>query len=231
MKGLSKALGDAFLVGGLALIVAVFFLFLKNCQPENLFYLNLAVCCIMYITSFVTMYDLVGSVDDVAKAAPGFGMRWIADGTYAVSVIALVALSIVYQLNFNLCIVIHIAILLLYLWAAFVASRMSNLVTKFEEKETQRKSGLEQVRARLDEVELACRLANVSSYIPKIDKIRDELRYISPSDSAMAQTLESKIVESLALVNVKLSSAGKAEDIEAGLDQVLLLMDMRKKQY
>ena len=47
----------------------------------------------------------------------------------------------------------------------------------------------------------------------------------------MAQTLESKIVESLALVNVKLSSAGKAEDIEAGLDQVLLLMDMRKKQY
>ena len=62
MKGLSKVLGAAFLVGGLALIVAVFFLFLKECQPENLFYLNMAVCCLMYIISFVTMYDIVGSV-------------------------------------------------------------------------------------------------------------------------------------------------------------------------
>lgn len=231
MKGLSKALGAAFLVGGLALIVAVFFLFLKNCQPENLFYLNLAVCCVMYITSFVTMYDLVGSVEDVAKAAPGFGIRWVADGTYALSVIALVALSIVYQLNFNLCLIIHIAVLLLYLWAAFVASRMSNLVNKFEQKEEQRRSGLELIKSRLDEVEVSCRLSNVSSYIPKIEKIREELRYISPSDAAMAQTLEAKIVEALALVDVKLSSAGDADGIEAGLDQVLSLLDMRKKQY
>lgn len=231
MKGLSKALGAAFLVGGLALIVAVFFLFLKNCQPENLFYLNLAVCCVMYITSFVTMYDLVGSVEDVAKAAPGFGIRWVADGIYALSVIALVALSIVYQLNFNLCLIIHIAVLLLYLWAAFVASRMSNLVNKFEQKEEQRRSGLELIKSRLDEVEVSCRLSNVSSYIPKIEKIREELRYISPSDAAMAQTLEAKIVEALALVDVKLSSAGDADGIEAGLDQVLSLLDMRKKQY
>ena len=231
MKGLSKALGAAFLVGGLALIVAVFFLFLKECQPENLFYLNMAVCCLMYIISFVTMYDIVGSVDDVAKAAPGFGLRWLADGTYIFSVILLVVLSIVYQLNFNLCLLIHFAILLLYLWAAFVASRMGNLVTKFEEKEVQRKNSLEQIKARLDEVELAYRLPNAPSYIPKIEKIREELRYISPSDAAMAQTIEAKIVEALALVSVKLSSNGVAEEIEAGLDQVLVLIDMRKKQY
>lgn len=231
MKGLSKVLGAAFLVGGLALIAAVFFLFLKECQPENLFYLNLAACCLMYVVSFVTMYDIVGSVDDVAKAAAGFGLRWIADGTYIFSVILLVVLSIVCQLNFNLCLIIHIALLLVYLWSVFVASRMGNLVSGFEKKEEQRKSGLELIKSRLDEVELSCRLSSGGSYMPKIENIREELRYISPSDGAAAQTIEAKIVEALALVSVKLSSNGVAEEIEAGLDQVLVLIDMRKKQY
>jgi len=231
MKDMSKALVAAFLVGGLALIVAAFFLFLKECQPENLFYLNLTASCAVYMIAFFTMFDVVGSVDKVGSTASGFGLRWISDGLYALMAVALIVLSIVFELPFKVCLIVHMALLLCYLFMVFISSKTGSLTSSYENKEKERKSGLEQIKASLAAVELKCRMSSDGACLPMLDKIREELRFISPGNEAAARMIEDQILDVLLLVDTMLGSAGNEEKVKQGLEKCLALIDMRKKQY
>lgn len=231
MKNLSKAAVAAFLVGGLALIIATFFLFLKECQPENLFYLNLVAACMVYLISFFTMFDVVGTVDEVGRRASGLGLRWMSDGLYLLFAIALIVVSIIYELPFKVCLIIHIALLLGYLFMVFVSSKIGTMTSSFEEKEKERKSGMDQIKASLTGLKLKCRMSSDQACLSMLDKIREELRFVSPSNDAAARMIEDQILGVLSLVDTMLASSGNEDKIKAELDKCLSLIDMRKKEY
>lgn len=231
MKNLSKAVVAAFLVGGLALIIAAFFLFLKDIQPENLFWLNLVASCAVYIIAFCTMFDVTGSVDKVGRTASGFGLRWMSDGIYFLCSITLIVLSIVNSWPFNVCLIIHVALLLGYLFMVFVSTKLGSMTSSYEDREKERKSSLEKIKTALTGLELKCRMTSNEAYLPVIDKISEELRFISPGNSGAAQMIENQIIDVLALVDVQLASPDNEAKIKDNFDKCLSLIDMRKKQY
>ena len=115
MKNVSKFVSYLFLIAGIGNICAVFFLFLKNIQEEKLFYLNLIVSCLVYTLIFFRAFDIFGSVDKVAGAGSGYGLKWTGLRLYFFLAMGLVVVSIIAKLGFNLCLIAHIVLLFVLL--------------------------------------------------------------------------------------------------------------------
>ena len=75
MKNTSKIISYLFLIAGLGIIIAAYFLFLKDYQEEKLFYLNMVATCLVYAIIFLRAFDIFGPVDKVAKNSSGYGLK------------------------------------------------------------------------------------------------------------------------------------------------------------
>lgn len=231
MKNVNRFISALFLLGGAALIIAVFLLFLKDVQAADLLYLNMTACCLAYIITFVSAFDLLGPVDKVKKGAPGYGLRWAATWMYLISVTATVVLSIPIGLGFNLYLILHIVYLFFFLLTTAMSVAIAHTVNAREAKEEARKSGLKEIQARVSMLEAECAM-NAAHLSPKVEEIKEEMRYVTASDSPAAGALEAKLIRQIALVTVKLESpTTDSAAVEQGLDACLKLIELRKKQY
>lgn len=231
MKNINKALCLFFLLGGVALIVAIFLLFLKEVLEPDMLYLNMVSCCVAYAITFVSAADIIGSVKRVSKAAPGYGLRWTAEWIYLPAVIVTVVLSIILKLGFNLCLILQISYLFVFLMLTVLSVALSHNVNSFEAKEEVRKSGLKDIQTRIAMVEAQCAI-NAGALSPKVAQIKEEIRYVTASDSPAAAALEEKLIGQLALLEVKLSEPVIAqESVAQELETCLKLIELRKKQY
>lgn len=231
MKNINKSLFLLFLLGGIAIIVAVFLLFLKEALEPDMLYLNMISCCVAYAITFVSAADIIGSVKRVSKAAPGYGLRWTAEWIYLPVVIITIVLSIILGLGFKLCLILHIIYLFLFLMITALSVALSHNVNDFEAKEEARRSGLKDIQARIAMLEAQCAL-NAGQFAPKVAQIKEEMRYVTASDSPAAAALEEKLVRQLALAEVKMEGpVTDAEAVGKELETCLKLIELRKKQY
>lgn len=231
MKNINKALCLFFLLGGVALIVAVFLLFLKEILEPDMLYLDIVSCCVAYVITFVSAADIIGSVSRVSKAAPGYGLRWTAEWIYLPAVIVTVILSIVLQLGFNLCLILQICYLFVFLMMTVLSVALSHNVNGFEAKEEARRSGLKDIQAGIAMLEAQCAM-NAVAQAPEVARIKEEMRYVTASDSPAAAALEEKIIRQLSLLEVKLSDpAADRKVVDQEFEACLKLIELRKKQY
>lgn len=231
MKNINRSICALFLLGGVALIIAIFLLFLKEVQATDLLYLNMTACCLAYVITFTTAFDLLGPVGQVKKAAPGYGLRWTATWIYLPAVTATVALSIILSLGFNLCLILQIAYLFCFLMMTTLSVAISHNVNAHETKEAVRRSGLNEIQTNIALLEAQCTI-NAAHLAPKVAQIKEETRYITASDSPAAAALEAKLLKQISLATVKLESpAIDSADVEKELDACLTLIELRKKQY
>ena len=231
MKNTNRSIGLFFLLGGMALIIAIFLLFLKDMQAADLLCLNMTACCLAYAITFISVSDLLGPVDQVKKAAPGYGLRWTATWIYLPAVTATVTLSIILGLGFNLCLILQIAYLFGFLMMTALSVAIAHNVAAHETKETVRKSGLNEIQTNIAILEAQC-ATNAAHLAPKVARIKEEIRYITASDSPAASALEAKILKQIALVAVRLESpVTEPDSVGKELDACMTLIELRKKQY
>lgn len=232
MNKTSKFISILFLIGGWGIVIAAFFLFLKNIQETNLFYLNLIATCLVYSIVIIRAYDILGPVDRVAKSGSGYGLKWLGVWIYTPLALALIVCSIILGLGFNLCLIGHIILLFGLLSFFFLGSLVKNNVNEVTDKIEARKSGLKEISAQIDLLEMHNKMNNGALYQEEIDKLRENVRFITASDNPAAVAYENKLVEKIQLIASQIEHDSQpAEVIKAEFKECMTIIELRKKQY
>ena len=232
MKNTSKIISYLFLIAGLGIIIAAFFLFLKDYQEEKLFYLNIVATCLFYAIIFLGAFDIFGSVDKVAKNSSGYGLKWYGVWLYTPLALGLIVVSIVFGLSFNFSLIGHLVLLFILLLFFFLGSVVKNNANEVIGNIEVRKSGLKEISAQIALLEMQSKLGKGPSYQEAIDKLRENVRFITASDDPVAVAYENKLIEKIRLIASQLEhNSQSAEVINAEFDECMSIIELRKKQY
>ena len=232
MKKISKIISAFFLLGGLGIIIAVFFLFLKDLQEEKLFYLNLVASCLLYGIIFLRVTDIFGSVEKVGRNSSGYGIKWLAVWLYTPAALGLIVCSILLQWGFKPCLIAHVVLLFLLLVLFFLGSLIKNNVNEVVGNIEARKSGLKEISSQIDLLEMQNKLGKNGEYQEAIDKLREAVRFITASDKPVAVAYEEKLIEKIRLIASQLEhNSQPAEVINAEFEECMSIIELRKKQF
>ncbi len=218
---------------GEGLICALFFLGLKGMEPEELFYVNLGAASLAYILIFVHSFNLTGQFSRSSHSTAGVGASMVGVSLYALAVTALVVISYMGMLELPLALILHgAAIALLILFAIFTHSSVENVSSAMGEIE-QRKESLSDIRSRVDSLEIEARLSeNGTKYGALIVELREQIRYITPSDNSLAKSLEAKLAVEIQTMEM-LSRAADADSERrwrAAYNTAREIIKLRKQQ-
>lgn len=232
MNNSTKSFSYLFFVGGLGIIVAAFFLFLKDCQEEKLFYLNMVATCLLYAIVFIRAFDIFGTVNQVAKSGSGYGIKWYGVWFYTPFALALIVCSIVLEWGFNFCIIAYFVLLFILLMFFFLGSINKQNVNEVMGNIEARKSGLKDISNQIALLEMNWKVGSGSEYIEKVNDLIEAVRYITASDSPMAVTLEEKLSSKIQLIASQVEHNSQPADvINAEFKECMSLVELRKNQY
>lgn len=232
MNNSSKFISILFLLGGLGIIIAAYFLFLKDIQEEKLFYLNMVATCLAYAIVFLRVTDIFSSVDKVAQSGSGYGLKWYGVWFYTPLALGLIVLSIIFELGFNLCLIGHLTLLFILLSFFFLGSVVKNNVNEAIGSIEARKAGLKEIVAQIDLLEMQNKLSKDVSYQEAINKLRENVRVITPSDKPAAAAFENRLIEKIRLIASQVEHNSQPTDIiNAEFDECMSIIELRKNQY
>lgn len=221
-----------FLIGGLGIIIAAYYLLLKDYQKDNIFYLNILVTCLIYVFFFVRAFDILGHVDRVSEQSSGYGLKWFGLWFYTPLALALIVCSIIFEFSFNFCLIGHLVLLFILLLFFFLGSVVKNNVNNVIGNIEARKSGLKEIATQIDLLEMKNKFAKGESYQQAIDKLRENVRFITASDKPVAIAFENKLIERIQLIASQIENNSQpAEIINAEFEECLSIIELRKKQY
>lgn len=232
MRNLFKVISLLFFLGGVGIIIAASFFFLKDVQETKLFYLNMTATCFVYAIVLLRATDIFGSVDKVAKNSSGYGIMWYGVWFYFPLAFGLIVCSIVYGLSFNFCLIGHFTLLFILLLFFFLGSEIKNNVNEVMGNIEERKSGLREISTQIDFLEMQCKFNKSSSYQEAVNKLRDGVRFVTASDNPAAVAFENKLIEKIKLITSQIEhNSQPAEVIDAEFDECMSIIELRKKQY
>lgn len=232
MKNSLKKISILFLLGGLGIIIAAYFLFLKDIQEEKLFYLNMVATCLVYAIVFLKATDIFGSIDKVAQSSSGYGLQWYGVLFYPPLALGLIVLSIIFELGFNLCLIGHLTLLLILLSFFFLGSVVKNNVNEVISNIETHKAGLKEIATQIDLLEMQNKLSKGASYQEAINKLRENVRFITASENPAAVAFENKLIEKIRLIASQIEHNSQPADIiNAEFDECMSIIELRKNQY
>lgn len=232
MKNKFGIINLIFFIVILGLIVAGYFLLLKDIQEEKLFYLNMIATCVVASMIYVRSSDIFDSVGKVASRSAGYGLKWTGLWIYVVLALALIVLSIVLRWEFTLCLLIHIALIIIVLGYFFLGSTASDNANRVIAETEERKSVLRQISNQINMLEARCKMGSGSEYLDTIATIRENVRFITASEKPEAAETEKKLLTELILITDQIGNASQSSDtINSELKDCLSLIEIRKRQY
>lgn len=232
MESSHKTIGILLVLGGLGVIVAVFFLLLDDIQSRDIFYLNLIVSCLVYVLLVLRSNDIFGTVEQVAESGSGFGLKWRGLSLYAPLAVLAVALSFLLHLGFALWLIVQIVLLLMFLGYQFIGAVASSNVNMAIEVVEERKTSLNETKSRVDALEMACRMKGQMSYIESIESVKEHLRYVTPSVNPSALELEDKLKSRIEKMTSQIELGVYNQELaQQDFKECLVIIEMRKKLY
>ncbi len=232
MKDISKIYSTLLFAGGLGIIIAAYFLFLKECQSKDLFYLNMIATCLVFAIVYLRSFDIFGSVEQVAQSGSGYGLSWYGIRLYTPLALALIVLSILFEWSFNFCLIGHLVLLFILLVLFFLGFIVKNNVNEAEGNIEARKAGLKEIASQIDMLEIQCKLGNGAFYLDSVGELREHLRFITASDKPVAIALENKLIEKIRLISSQVEHNSQTTDvINEELNECRKIMELRKNQY
>ena len=232
MKNKFGLLSALFLLAGLGIIIATFFLLLRNLQEENLFYLNLAASCFVFITIFFRFFDILGTTRKVADSGSAYGLRWYGVRFYIPLALALVILSILLKWPFNPCLIGHLILLFILLMFFFLGAIAKKSVNESMVKIEARKDGLKKLSEQISYLEAQNQIYNSGIYQQEINRLKEGVRYITASSNPSAINLEKQLLEKLRDMTQQMEHSSQSKDvIHSEFKECMTLIELRKKQY
>ena len=233
MKKTLSVISLLFLAGILGLVIAAFFLLLKDLQEEKLFYLNLVMSCVAIGLVFWRGGDLFGTVEKVGDSAPGYGLKWRGLLVYVPLAVLLIAASMIYSIPFKFCIIGHVALLLLLLGFFILGQASQENVGQVMSDIERRKSGLNDINSKLSLLEIACRTSPVGAgFADRAEALKEAVRFITASDNETAVSIEDKLNSKIQLITSQLENGSRTSElIDEEFNECMTLVELRKKLY
>lgn len=219
---------------GIAVIVGAFLTFMNHTSQEVLV-LNLSVSLLIYALFFMDV--LIPWVDwkDKSKRSIGsIGLRWAVTWGYATLAIGtMLACNLLFDIVFSVQLILHGIFLIVLILGLTGTLHASDKVAAVYEREETLQAGVKDMRqcvSVLEQQMYDCpRLA--SSIPEKIKQLKEELRYLSPSDNSEAAALEQQFVRMIREIGMEMNTHPDNDRILALLDKAEYILKNRKSIY
>lgn len=200
----SRILSYILLLAGVALIIISFLYFGRNAEPDART-LNIIVTCIIFllITSDI-LFPWINLKDKPQRTIGGLGIRWLSISFYVILAVAAMLVMNVFK-NFELKtqILVHV-ILLIGLFGSLVqVFIISDKTTEVFNEEQLHRNKLVQMKRSVKDIQLKLeKLGSVPQYITTaLEDLQEDIRTISPANTAEAFELEDKFLDELTAVD------------------------------
>lgn len=196
MKQKSPALGYILFLFGIALIFTGFFIIFPEEKRNNIFWLNLIVICLIYFLNFANLFGLLGIYFDFNKQIAGLGMRLAYLRLYNLFAIGVITICWYKQVDFKYQLYLQL-IGLFFLGVLFFLSRLSTShAASVQEEQNQSRRGKEDILKSIHQLELLFSKdsAKWSSEKQKVELLKENVRYLSPTDNHSAVSLDNEII-------------------------------------
>ncbi len=200
---LRKVFSIILLLFGEALII-IGFRYFGNDVDTKLISLNIVVSSIIYLLFFIDLlFPMIDFSDKSQKTVGSLGLRWFVTISYMIVAIALMLVFYyVKPININALIIINaILFFILLLGLYFAVSASAKVQSVYEKEEEMRDYITEMKNATKDVQHRLNQLDNIpANIVSKIEKLEEDIRYVSPSNNREAHLLEESYIKSIKLV-------------------------------
>ncbi len=218
------------------IVIAALAFFLKDLFPFRTatYIFSCMSIILVYIAAFLPLLmGISGKTDNIVASGTVYykGMAGYAVVSFADIFLAAAAIPL------KAAIVIQLAALFIFIVYVFMARVTSDTISNVEENETAKKSMVFELRSKAQKLALMADKPNESSRSIKsaIDRINEDLRYLSPGSSSEAYELECKmssmIDDMLSDAYFKSADMHSTETLEAKISSFELLYKQRKNIY
>jgi hypothetical protein len=199
MKQRNQTFGYVVLLAGLTLIFTGFFLLVPEEKRNDVFWLDLATTCLVFIVTSLTELGLFGINFDFEKQVGGLGIRLAYIRFYSFLAIAIIAIGYFAQINFRYQLFFQLLAAFILLLGYFFSHLSSGKAVSVQAEQDIQRKGKDEILKALNQFEIlfAKDSAKWAGEKQKINFLKEEVRYLSPSNNQSAADLDSEIVNTL----------------------------------
>ena len=223
------------LLFGEALIITAFIVFGGD-TAGNILALNIVVASLIYALFFIkTLVPWVDFNDKAQRTIGSMGIRWFVISLYSILAVALMILgNMVFDLTFQMQLVVHAILVFLVLLGLMGASRASEKVGEVYQQETLNRSKIVEMknamRSLKDRINETDNLPH--NFTKQIDSFEDNLRFISPANVKEAYELENEYIKVVNDISYSLCDYSmNSEKIESNLKKLERIYQNRRNIY
>ncbi len=234
MKQRSQTFGLVVLLAGLALIFTGFFLFVPEGKRNDVFWLDLTTLCLVYLVTSLTELGLFGINFDFEKQIGGLGIRLVYIRLYSFLAIAIIIISYFAKADFRFQLFFQLSAIFFLLVGYFLSHLSSEKAVSVQLEQNKNREGKDDILRALNQFEVLFSVDSIkwAREEQKIISLKENVRYLAPSNNQSSTNLESEIASSIqqAYIIAKNKGAG-GEEVVSLLDKSEKLLRLRKNIY
>lgn len=219
---------------GEALIVLAFFLF-RGAMPTNIFVLYLIVTSVAYMSFFLDVFIPWNILKDKShRVFGGLGVRWYCVILYAaLAVAAMVVATFEYPLSFKAQLLLHGALMLVFLFGLLSAWAASEKVAQVHMEQQREAETAEDIKAMAAKLLLKAQTVDASEdATSRIEAFKQETRFLSPTNNPEVRSIDETIMKYLQALYVQIDDEElNGKSIGKGLSAIERLLEIRKSTY
>lgn len=234
MKQRNQTFGYVVLIAGLALIFTGFFLFVPQEKRNDVFWLDLATVCLVFMASSLTELGLFGINFDFEKQVGGLGIRLAYIRLYSFFAIAIIAIGYFADVHFRYQLFFQLLAAFVLLLGYFFLHLSSGKTVSVQAEQDMESKGKDEILKALNQFEILF-TGDSAKWVgekQKINFLKEDVRYLSPSNNQSATDLDSEIANTIQQAYALARNRNEGEtEVFSLLNKCEELLKLRKNTY
>jgi hypothetical protein len=236
LKRLANLSFVAFAAAGIALLVAGFLLVVPEEKRTPVAWLDLIVVGAVFLVNFSNLSIVRFKHGGFSEEIPKLGVLWTADAIYTTLALGGIWFGRVLGLSFGIQLWYHSAICFALLVMVWVGNRASDHASRVASGEKSLRSSLDSVKTAVETCDSAfARLGpRWTSEYNELQRVKEDVRYLSPCDNPEAVALDLEISAVLRGISANLATANPSgangREVHEPLTRCQSLIRLRKQQ-
>ena len=199
MKQRSQTFGYIVLIAGLALIFTGFFLFVPQEKRNDVFWLDLATVYLVFMVSSLTELGLFGINIDFEKQVSGLGIRLVYIRFYSFFAIVIIAIGYFVDVHFRYQLFFQLLAAFVLLIGYFFSHLSSGKAVSVQAEQDMERKGKDEILRALNQFEILFTGDSTkwTGEKQKINFLKEDVRYLSPSNNQSAADIDSEIASTI----------------------------------
>jgi len=187
------------LFAGWGLIVTGFFLLIPEVDRNDVFWLNISVVSVVFLVNYINFFGLFGLHLNFDSQVASLGIRWSFIRLYSIMAILAIVFCWYYKVEFRYQSYIQLFVGFFLLLTIFLAQLSSEKSSSVAIEQEDNRAGKTEILRLIQEFDRMFS-SNTDSWQTEkqaIDRLKENVRYLSPSNDKSARNLDKEIVVTL----------------------------------